>query len=90
MPEQKHSLYAKEALKNILPPLSQAGITIVSGGAYGIDTLAHTITLESKGCTVAVVGTGINISYPASNKKLYTDIVKQGGAVVSCFPLGTK
>ena len=52
--------------------------------------MAHQITLEHRGVTHAVVGTGLDIQYPSSNKSLYEQIVATGGSVISCFPLGTK
>jgi DNA processing protein len=66
--------------------LSDAGITVVSGLARGIDTSAHVATLGNRGRTIAVIGTGIAAAtYPAENAALVDDIVAGGGAVVSQF-----
>jgi DNA processing protein len=54
-----------------------------------VDTCAHKGALEAGGATVAVWGTGIDVIYPKENKKLAEQIVAQGGAIVSEFPLGT-
>ncbi|SDP45570.1 DNA protecting protein DprA [Ralstonia sp. 25mfcol4.1] len=68
---------------------SDAGLTVVSGLALGIDAAAHAAALEGPGGTVAIVGTGVDIVYPARHHKLAHQIVDAGGAIVSEFPLGT-
>lgn len=65
--------------------LSERGISVVSGLARGVDTAAHTATLDSGGRTVAVIGTGISQCYPAENRALADRIIDTGGAVVSQF-----
>jgi DNA processing protein len=62
---------------------------IFSGMARGVDTAAHKGALEARGKTVAVWGTGIDVSYPKENKRLAEQIVECGGAIVSEYPLGT-
>ena len=69
--------------------ISQQGVCIVSGLAYGIDKEAHESSLGEQGKTVAVVGTGIDITYPRLHKELQEKIVRQGGAIVSSFARGT-
>lgn len=68
--------------------LSLQGIAIVSGLAAGIDAAAHRGALRGKGGTVAVVGTGLDRVYPASNRDLAHQIV-ESGLILSEFPLGT-
>ncbi len=61
----------------------------MSGGAYGIDSVAHEITLKNKGYTAAVFGAGIDVIYPPSNRALFDRIAQNGGGLISQFPLGT-
>lgn len=61
----------------------------MSGGAYGIDSIAHEITLKNKGYTAVVFGSGVDVVYPPSNRRLFDEVVASGGALISQFPLGT-
>jgi len=78
----------KWACAHLLPELSQAGFTIVSGMALGIDTLAHKEAIKYGSPTVAFWGTGLDIIYPSVNQKLSLEIMKNG-VVFSEFPFGT-
>lgn len=69
--------------------LSSVGLTITSGLALGIDTASHQGGLKGQGKTIAVVGTGLDRVYPASNRNLARQIAEEG-AMVSEYPLGTK
>jgi DNA processing protein len=69
--------------------LARRGMVVMSGMARGVDTCAHKGALDAGGATIAVWGTGIDVIYPKENKRLAEQIVAQGGAVVSEFPLGT-
>lgn len=80
--------YGKQIAYKFAKELTEAGFTIVSGMAYGIDTVAHRACLETKGKTVAVLGCGVDIVYPAANRSLYQSIIKNNGAIISEFPPG--
>lgn len=69
--------------------LAEAGFTITSGLALGVDVAAHQGALQANGRTLAILGTGIDQIYPARHVHIAEDIVAAGGAVVSEFPLGT-
>lgn len=84
---RSYTSYGKEMVAEIVPPLVQAGFTVVSGMARGIDTFAHRATLDAGGRTIAVLGCGIDIIYPPENKDIYQEIAKNG-AVVSEYPPG--
>ncbi|MGL6063601.1 MAG: DNA-processing protein DprA [Fusobacteriaceae bacterium] len=81
--------YGKIACEKFTTGLIDAGITTVSGVALGIDTVCHTKTLEKKGVTIGVVGSGLDIIYPKENKWLWEEIPKTG-VLISEFPLGTE
>ena len=68
--------------------LSAAGLTIVSGLALGIDAAAHRGGLSGAGCTIAVLGTGVDVVYPSRNAELASEIARRG-LLVSEFALGT-
>lgn len=79
--------YGNLIIKKILPTLIEHNWTIVSGGARGIDTLAHKITLQNNGNTIAVLGSGLLKPYPKENTKLFEQIINSNGSIVSSFPL---
>ncbi len=85
---RRPSAYGKRWTQRLSQRLSQKGAVIISGLAAGIDTEAHTGCLSQQGSTVAVVGTGVDIVYPARNKSLYEQVV-QTGLVISEYPDGT-
>lgn len=80
--------YGKQVTDFFVSHLGQK-LTIVSGLAYGIDTIAHETCVKNKTPTVAVLGSGIDVVYPSENKELMDKIIEQGGCVLSEFPLGT-
>lgn len=70
--------------------LAKNSIAVISGLAKGIDTAAHVGTLQAKGKTIAVIGTGMDLVYPKENKELMEKIVKNEGLIISEYPLGTE
>lgn len=79
--------YGAQCVRDLLAPCVSAGFTMVSGGALGIDTMAHEEALRADGATVAVVGSGLLNPYPATNRKLFREIRDKGGALMSIFPI---
>lgn len=88
---RKVSLYGKQAASQLSRELSQTGITIASGMALGIDGIAHRECLKLKNRTIAVLGSGIdkNSIYPSSNRQIAEEIISNGGAIISEYPVGT-
>jgi DNA processing protein len=80
--------YGRLVTEKLAEELSVRGVTIVSGMARGIDSIAHIAALKRGGRTIAVLGSGLDTIYPFENKKLYEEISNKG-AVISEFPLGT-
>jgi DNA processing protein len=80
--------YGRKAAEKIALGLARRGAGVVSGLARGIDAAAHRGCLRGNGFTIAVVGTGIDVVYPASNKALFKQI-ETNGAIVSEFVTGT-
>ena len=83
------SEYGKRWTRKISNALAKQGFTIVSGMAEGIDTEAHDACLEVGGRTLAVLGTGVDVVYPPSNRRLY-DRILENGLVLSEYPAGTQ
>lgn len=79
------SLYGLAMTREIVSPLAQAGVTIVSGLAYGIDAAAHRHTIDTGGNTVAVMASGLDQIYPTANRKLAYDILDNNGLWLSEF-----
>src|SRR5258705_4008241 len=77
--------YCIEAARKLAYQLGYLGVTVVSGGARGIDTAAHQGALNAKGRTITVLGTGINIVFPPENAELFGRIAANG-AVITQFP----
>ncbi|MBT4753263.1 MAG: DNA-protecting protein DprA [Candidatus Marinimicrobia bacterium] len=81
--------YGKIVTQKLALELNQSNISIVSGLARGIDTIAHRETVNFGGRTIAVLGSGLDVIYPNDNIKLANDICEKG-TLISEFPLGTK
>ena len=89
---RRATYYGKQAVEHLLSPVVHAGIIIVSGMAYGIDSFGHRICIENKRPTIAVLGAGLDDAsmYPQGNRLLARAILEHGGALISEYPLGTK
>jgi DNA processing protein len=85
---RRASAYGMAAAERLAADLANAGIVVVSGMARGIDTAAHLGALSSAGGTVAVFGCGLDLIYPAENRKL-AERLAHDGLLISEFPLGT-
>jgi len=81
--------YGIEVARKLAYQLAYVGVTVVSGGARGIDTAAHQGALSGKGRTICVLGTGINIVFPPENGELFERIAANG-AIVSQYPFNRK
>lgn len=79
----------RRAALEIAQGLAREGVTVVSGLARGVDSAAHQGAVNVGGLTVAVLGCGADVVYPPENGKLVSDILANGGAVVSEYPPGT-
>lgn len=86
---RRATVYGKQVTEELVADLARSKITIVSGLARGIDTIAHRSALEAGGRSLAVFACGLDIVYPAENEKLARDIMERG-ALLSEYPLGTR
>ncbi len=85
---RKTSPYGRWFTEKIGQDLARYGVTIVSGMARGIDSVAHKGALQGGGRTIAVLGCGIDVIYPSENRELFHQIIEHG-AVLSEFPMGS-
>ena len=86
---RRPSIYGRQVTEEVASDLARSKITITSGLAKGIDSIAHRAALDVTGKTVAVFASGLDIVYPAENAKLAQAIMEQG-ALISEYPLGVK
>lgn len=86
---RKATSEGKELAREFGKELSASGCIIVSGLALGIDSMGHRGTLEAKGITVAVLANGLDHIYPSTNTNLGEEIIRQNGALISEYPLGS-
>lgn len=86
---RKVSPYGRAITEQLAGELAEQGIIIVSGLAFGVDSIAHRAALEAGGTTIAVLPSPLNRIYPSSHHQLAQQIVQQGGALVSEYPSGT-
>jgi len=80
--------YGERATKDITSQLVNSNFIIVSGMALGIDKIAHELALIADGKTIAVLGCGVDIIYPQSNRDIYENILENKGLIISEFPPG--
>lgn len=85
---RKPTNYGKEVTYKLAYDLAKYGIVIISGLAYGIDTIAHRATLDAGGVTIAVLGNGVDAIYPAANLSLANEILAKNGAIISEYEPG--
>ena len=83
------SRYGKLVTEKISSELAERGVTIISGMASGIDSIAHRSAIAAGGRTIAVFGCGVNMTYPTENINLKEKII-ENGAVLSEFPMNTR
>jgi len=86
---RRPSPYGEAVAEQLASDLARAGVVVVSGLALGIDAAAHRGALNGGGVTVAVMGTGVDVVYPAAHSHLAGEILSAGGALVSQFADGT-
>jgi len=83
--------YGREVAARLSAGLAEAGVSVISGLAKGVDTVAHNAALDAGGRTIAVLGSGVDVIYPYENRHLAQRIVDEGrGAVLSEYPIGTR
>lgn len=87
---RKYTSYGENYAYKISYELAKLGVIIVSGLAYGIDSIAHRAALDAGGKTVAILGTAIDRIYPAPHRPLAEEIVKKDGAVMSEYAPGER
>jgi DNA processing protein len=81
--------YGRLVAEKLGEELALMGVTVVSGMARGIDSIAHRAAIRAGGRTIAVLGSGIDVVYPPENRRLYQDIAMHGSCITE-FPTGTK
>ena len=86
---RRSTSYGREVTSRMASGLAEAGVTVVSGLARGIDAAAHSATLAAGGRTIAVLGSGVDIIYPSEHHQLAERII-ENGALISDYPPGRK
>ena len=85
---RKNTSYGKEVAYQAAYEAAKAGAVVISGLAYGIDSIAHRGALDAGGVTIAVLGTSIDQIYPVSHRGLAQEIIENGGAIISEYGPG--
>jgi len=83
---RKCTEYGEKYTKLFAKKISESGITVISGLAVGIDTIAHINSMEELGRTIAVLGSGFEHIYPKENTYLFQKILENGGCIISEYP----
>ncbi len=83
---RRSSPYGRWAAREIGRRIGGAGVTVVSGMAEGIDSMGHRGCLDKKGSTIAVLGTGVDVCFPRSNRELYGQIAREGLLISEFIP----
>jgi DNA processing protein len=83
---RKPTNYGAQVASEFARAFSDLGWTIISGGAYGIDSYAHRATLQANGSSIAVLATGIEVAYPKSNQKLFDQMRVKGALISELMP----
>ena len=85
---RRRSEYGRYLAREMGKELAENDIQVISGMALGIDTDGHTGALDGNGKTFAVLGCGVDVCYPRSNRWLYDRIIRSGGGILSEYPMG--
>lgn len=86
---RKNTKYGEEIAYKMAFELAKRGVIVISGLAYGIDSIAHRAALDAGGRTIAVLGTPIDEIYPRAHEGLAREIIEKGGAIISEYAPGT-
>lgn len=87
---RRSSVYGRRMAQRVAGGLAEAGVTITSGFAVGIDSASHEGCLSAGGKTIAVIGCGLDVDYPSGNGALRKRILESGGLIISEYPPGTQ
>ena len=82
--------YGVSVTKDFCEYFISNNIITVSGGAAGIDSISHEVAISKNFPTISVMGTGLDVVYPAKNKILFQKIIENNGVIISEFPIGTQ
>jgi len=82
---RRPTAYGREITQTLATDLARSGVVVVSGLASGIDTIAHTATLDAGGITIAILAQGLHSIYPAANKGLAERITKNGALITEYY-----
>lgn len=86
---RNNTTYGEQVTNKLVAELVNKDIVIVSGLAKGIDSISHKATVNKKGKTIAVIGSGLDKLYPMENLNLVKEIIKNDGAIITEYPIGT-